>query len=120
SGQSAPAGFARQYTVAGVSVTGTKYLDAELIALAAGIKKGDKIVLHNDPKVAKAIKDLWAQGLFSDIKFLITDVNDDAVVIQIAVVERPRLGGYIFQGINKTQESEIKSKLKLVEMRMVT
>lgn len=103
-----------------ITVTGTKYLDAELIKTVTGLAPGDKIKPTGDPAIAKAIRNLWAQQLFSDVAIYITKVVDNKASLNVAIVERPRLSKITFKGISKGQEAEIKEKLNIVQNRMVT
>lgn len=103
-----------------IKVTGIRYMDADLIITIAGLAVGDRIKLTDDPAIAKAIRNLWEQQLFSDIAINITKITDNKAYLEIAVVERPRLSKFTFKGISKSQESELKEKLNIVQNRMVT
>lgn len=108
------------YTIGDITVSGAKYLDAELIKTVTGLTIGDNIKLTNDPNVSKAIRNLWTQQLFSDIDITITKIENNKVTLNIAIAERPRLSRFSIRGISKTQETEIKEKLMIVQNRMVT
>lgn len=110
----------QELTIGEVIVTGTQYLDPELLVTVTGLQVGDKIKPVDDPTIAKSIKSLWAQQLFSDVAVYIAKVENGKATIEIAIKERPRLSRIVFSGISKTQETEIKDKMKLVQNRMVT
>ena len=61
----------KEYTVAGITVTGIKYLDKKVLIMLSGISVGDNISLPGE-KTGEAIRKLWKQGLFSDIKITVT------------------------------------------------
>lgn len=103
-----------------VTVTGTQYMDPELIKTVSGLAPGDRIRLTDDPGVAKAIRNLWTQQLFSNVAVKISKVVDNKASLVIEVTERPRLSKFSIKGISKSQESEIKEKLNIVQNRMVT
>jgi outer membrane protein insertion porin family len=107
-------------TIGDITITGTKYLDAELLKSVSGLSPGDKIKPENDPGVAKAIKSLWSQQLFSDVGIYITKIEDGKASVEIRIKERPRLATFKITGITKGQESELKDKLTIVPGRMVT
>jgi outer membrane protein insertion porin family len=109
-----------EYTIGGITVSGAQYLDAELVAAASGLTIGDKIRPDYDPSISRAIKTLWKQQLFSDVAINITKIENNKAYLDIAIKERPRLSQVVFVGINKTQETEIKDKLNIVQNRMVT
>jgi outer membrane protein insertion porin family len=109
-----------ELTIGDITVTGTKYLDAELIKSVTGLAPGDKIKLSGDPAISKAIKKLWEQQLFSDVGIYITKIVDNKASLEIAIKERPRLSTFKIVGVSKSQETEIKEKLTIVPGRMIT
>ncbi len=108
------------YIIGGITVTGSDYLDAELLKTISGLSIGDPVKLQGDPGIAKAIRNLWAQQYFSDVQVLIDKVEQNKVYLNIVIKERPRLSRFSIRGISKTQETEIKEKLNIVQNRMVT
>jgi outer membrane protein insertion porin family len=109
-----------ELTIGDITVTGTKYLDADLIKTVTGLAPGDKIKASGDPAIAKAIRSLWTQQLFSNVGIYITKIVDNKASLNIVIVERPRLATFKIIGITKSQETEIKEKLTIVPGRMVT
>ncbi len=110
----------KEYELAGITVTGAKYLDQDLLIAVTNLVIGQKITLPNDDHIAKAIKALWKQELFSNVNITITKKLDDKVFINIAVEERPRLGRYNFRNIKPSEAKELKTKLSLVTNKVVT
>lgn len=112
----------KKYTIADITVSGVQYLDAALLKSISGLNAGQSVTLPDDPEIAKALRNLWDQGLFADIAFNVTRVVDDRVFLDIHVKERPRLAYYEIRGVAKGQQSELKEKLNqnLVKNRMVT
>ena len=108
------------YTIDSIIVSGTKYADGEVIKSITGLAKGDNIKLTNDPAVTKAIRNLWDQKMFADIGVTIAKIEGNKVTLDIAIKELPRLSRFSIRGISKTQETEIKEKLQIVQNRMVT
>lgn len=109
-----------EYTIGGITVTGPKYLDYDLLLAVTGLSVGDKVKLPNDENIAKAIRNLWRQELFSDVRIDITRTVGDKVFLNVNVEERPRLSRYNFRGIKKGEAQELKDKLNLVKSRVVT
>src|SRR5215217_2419106 len=92
----------REYVIGGTTLTGTKYLDKEVIITLSKLIPGERVVLPGEA-TANAIKNLWAQGLFDDIQLDIVKLVEDTVYFDIEVVERPRLGSFEFTGVSKSQ-----------------
>jgi len=110
----------KEYELGGVTISGAKYLDADLILAVTNLSVGQKLHLPNDPAIAKAIKSLWKQELFSNVDVVITRVIDDKVFLDIQVTERPRLSYYKFRNIKTSEAKELKTKLPLVANKVVT
>ena len=56
----------RSYTLAGVTITGTQYYDANIIRSITGLVVGQSIDIPGED-VSKAIRNLWKQGLFANV-----------------------------------------------------
>ncbi|WP_431294290.1 POTRA domain-containing protein [Pedobacter sp. P26] len=100
----------KEYIIGGTTVTGTQYLDKEVLITLSKLTKGDKIVLPGEA-TSDAIKTLWAQGLFDDVKLNIEKFVQDSVYFEIEVVERPRLSSIDLKGIRKSEKTAIQEKL---------
>lgn len=100
----------KEYLVGGISVTGAKYLDKDILIQISKLTKGERITVPGDA-TANAVKFLWAQGLFDDVQ-LNGDIKGDTIYFDIKVVERPRLTRMDFTGMKKGETNDIKEKLK--------
>lgn len=109
-----------KYEIVDIAVSGTKTLDAELLAITSGLQKGDKILLEDDPAIAKAVRKLWDQKMLEDVRVDINKIEGNRVWLLITVVERAKIGTLSIKGVRSTQETELKTKLNLVNERMVT
>ncbi|MCC7029163.1 MAG: outer membrane protein assembly factor [Chitinophagaceae bacterium] len=108
------------YIIGGVKVSGSKYLDDELLISISGLAPGDKIKLPSDPKITKAIQNLWKQNLFSDIEINAERIDGDKIFLDIHITERPRLSKFNFKGIKDNEAKELKEKVNLIKARVVT
>jgi outer membrane protein insertion porin family len=109
----------KEYEIANVSIAGTKHLDANVLKLLSGLSEGDKIQIPGD-KLAKAIENLWKQGLFSDVKLNVVKYQGNYVFLEIALTERPRLHRVSYTGVKKSDIDDIRDKVKLVAGKVVT
>jgi len=110
----------KDYELGGVTVTGMKYLDQDLLIAVTNLVVGQKIRLPNDEAIAKAIRNLWKQELFSNVSVTVSKMIGDKVFLNIAVEERPRLSRYQFRGIKSSEAKELKEKLGLVKGKVIT
>ena len=109
-----------EYVIGGITLSGSKYLDEELLISISGLSPGDKIKLPNDPSISKAIQNLWKQNLFADIEINQTHIQGDKIFLDIHISERPRLSRYNFKGIKDADAKEIKEKIGLVKSKVIT
>ena len=109
----------REYTIAGIQVTGTTY-DTAIVKSISGLQVGDKINIPGGDQFSKAIMNLWRQRLFSNVQIYITRLEEDRIWIEINVQERPRLANFKFVGIKKSEQDEITGKIGLVKSTIIT
>ncbi len=110
----------KEYELAGITVSGAKYLDQDLLIAVTNLSVGQKLRLPNDENIAKAIRSLWKQELFSNVEITITKYIEDKVFINIAVEERPRLSRYNFRNIKPAEAKDLKTRVSLVANKVVT
>jgi len=103
----------REYEIGGITVSGASNFDTEAVILFTGLSIGDRLQIPGD-RIAKAIKNLWSQDLFSDIKMRVADVRAGNIVyLNIELTERPRLSRYKFTGIKKSDADNIRETISL-------
>ncbi|MEI6884963.1 MAG: POTRA domain-containing protein [Bacteroidota bacterium] len=109
----------KEYTLGGVTVSGVRFLDANVLIMLSGLTVGEKIKVPSD-KITSAVRKLWEQGLFEDIQISVTKIVDNQVFLDIMLKERPRLSKFQFNGIKKSDADEIREKIRLVKGEYVT
>ena len=110
----------KEYTIAGVSITGIHHLDTSIVSSISGIQVGDKIMIPGSDVFAKSIQNLWRQKLFSNVQIYITKIEGDRIWIEINVAERPRLGNFKFVGVKKSEAEELQGKMALTKQVIIT
>ncbi len=110
----------KEYTIAGIQLTGVKYLDTSIVLSIANVQVGDKVLIPGGDLFSKAIQNLWRQKLFSDVEIYITKVQEDKIWLEIVVTERPRLGNFKFVGVKKSEEEDLLGKVGLVKSTIIT
>src|SRR4051812_16684268 len=110
----------KEYTIAGITLTGVHFLDTSIVLSIANLQVGDKVVLPGGDLFSKAIQNLWRQKLFSDIQIFIVKVQDDNIWIELLVAERPRLGNFKFEGVKKSEEEYLTTKTALLKSTIIT
>jgi outer membrane protein insertion porin family len=110
----------KEYTIAGISITGIHHLDTSIVFSISSLAAGDKFMHPGEDIFAKAINNLWRQRLFSSIQVLVTRVENEKVWIEINLQERPRLGNFKFLGLTKSEIDDIQGKLNLAKQTIIT
>ena len=106
------------YTLGGLTVLGADFTDVQAIKLFSALQIGQEITIPGE-EITRAIRNLWAQDLFSDISVELAEVRDDRAYIVIRVDELPRLTRYTFQGVSRSEQETLKGKIELLTGRVV-
>lgn len=107
------------YVIGGVVITGTKYLDENVLISISGLTVGDSLEVPSE-RTSDAIKNLWKQGLFSDIQILVQRIQGKTIFLELKLTERPRLSSFKFNGVSKSDADKIRDKIKLERDKVVT
>jgi outer membrane protein insertion porin family len=109
-----------RYEIGGVTVSGTRFLDEQVLINLSGLIVGDTIDIPGE-KISKAIQTLWKQGLFSDIKIKIVRVENERVFLDLELSEKPRLSKFTFsKGVSKSEADKIREKIHLERDKVIT
>jgi outer membrane protein insertion porin family len=111
---------AKEYIIGGITVTGTKRYDQQLLISIAGINVGDKVMIPGGDNFSKALNNLWNQHLFSNAQIYFTKLEGNKLFVEIHVTERPALSKYFIRGVPKSQADELKGKIGMIPGRVVT
>jgi outer membrane protein insertion porin family len=112
-------GKPKDYILGPIEVESTE-TDKNVIRLLSGLTSGEKVQIPGD-KMSEAIKNLWKQGLFEDVKIYLTKTIGDQAFLKIVVVEKPKLSKFSFRGkVKKNDADEIRGKIRLVREKVVT
>jgi outer membrane protein insertion porin family len=110
----------KEYTIAGITTSGSVTFDSALLISITGLAIGDKVFLPGGDLFGKAINSIWRQQYFDDATIYITRVDGRDIYIEIAVKERARLGSFFLRGVRKGEEDELKEKMGLTPNKVIT
>ncbi|MEY3405012.1 MAG: hypothetical protein RL161_442, partial [Bacteroidota bacterium] len=108
----------KEYTIAGIDVTGLNVLDKNAMISLTGLKIGDKVKIPGD-KISAGVRKLWKHGLVGDVSIGVDRIEGNNVYLMVQLAERPRLSEFYFTGINKSRQTAIKEEIKLIRGRIV-
>lgn len=109
----------KDYNIANIKVSGTKFLDAGALVSLSGLRLGMKIKIPGEA-LPNAIKKLWKQGILGDVQISIEKIEGDNVYLHYILTERPKLSRLIITGVRKGEVSTLTEKLGVIKGKIVT
>ncbi|MCD6557236.1 MAG: outer membrane protein assembly factor BamA [Bacteroidales bacterium] len=109
----------QEYEIAGIQTKGIRYLDNTALIHVTGLSVGQKVMIPGD-EITYAIKKLWEQKMFSDVKIYSVKTEGNKIWLEISLEERPRLSEVKYYGIKNSDQEELNDKLNLVKGRQIT
>ncbi len=103
----------KAYEIADITVSGVEdvYQEEVLISLS-GLKTGKTITVPGDD-ITDVIEKFWSQGLFEDVKITATKIESGKIWLDIYLQARPRLSGFLINGISKSETQDLLEKLNI-------
>lgn len=109
----------QEFEVMGIDVSGTKIVDKNAIRLLSGIEVGSRITIPG-ASISDAIKNMWKQGLFSDISVYYDKIEGDRIWLRFDVKEQPRMSRFQFRGVSKSEADDLREQIKLYKEKIIT
>jgi outer membrane protein insertion porin family len=101
----------REYEIAAIRVSGSKFLDPGALISLSGLRQGDKIKIPG-MQLSDAIRKLWKQGIVGDIQILIDKFENEKVFLNIQLTERPKISRFFFAGdVRKGEQQTLGDKV---------
>ncbi len=94
--------------IMGINVTGNQTSDPSVIIMSAGLREGEEVVWED---IQQAVRQLWALGIFSDIRILLDHQTPGGVILNIQVGEYPRLEKVEIQGNKKIKKEDLEKEI---------
>ncbi len=109
----------KQYEIGPIIVEGADNYDHQAIKLIAGLRQGQTIYIPGE-QISKAIKNLWAEGIFSDVEIYADKEVAGVIYLTIKVTPRPKLSRFRFVGVNKRDADKIREEIQLYSGKTIT
>ncbi|WP_321333634.1 outer membrane protein assembly factor BamA [uncultured Bacteroides sp.] len=112
-------GTPKKYEIGGIKVSGVKnYEDYVLIGLS-GLSVGQTITVPGD-EITQAIKRYWHHGLFSNVSITAEKIEGNKIFLNISLTQRPRISEIHYNGVKKSERTDLETKLGLVKGSQIT
>lgn len=99
----------QKFKISNIRIEGNVRADSAIIILNSGLRPGEEITADN---IQKAVKNLWALKLFSDIKIFVEKQTYRGLDLLIRLEEFPRLDGWTITGNNKLKKKHIDAEIR--------
>ncbi len=109
----------KEYEIAGITVSGIKYLDENALKVLSGLSVGEKVKVPGE-KFTKAIENLWKQGLLTDVKIVAKRIEGKLIFIELQLQEKPRLSKFAFNGVRKGQADKLRETMQLSKGKVLS
>lgn len=109
----------KEYEIGPIRIEGADNYDHQAIKLIAGLRQGQNINIPGE-KIAKAIQNLWNEGIFSDVEIYADKEVAGIIYLVIAVTPRPKLSRFKFKGVNKREADKIREEISLYSGKTIT
>jgi outer membrane protein insertion porin family len=109
----------KEYELGPIRVYGADNYDHQAIRLIAGLRQGQPIKLPSE-QINTAIKNLWSEGLFSDIAIYAEKEIAGVVYLIIDLRPRPKLSRFKFKGVSKREADKIREEISLFSGKTIT
>ena len=105
---------ASDYIVDGIIIDGVKEYDESVLLGISGLYVGQQISFPKaDNAITQAIKNFWAQGLFSDVSISADSIKGKKIYLRIYLAALPRISVLNFYGIKKSEREDLEEKCGL-------
>ncbi len=109
----------KEYVIVDLQIKGVKYLNANHLKNISGLRVGQKIEIPSQ-ELSEAVRNYWNHGLFSDVKIIVSKIEEKQVWLEIYLQERPRLSELKINGIRKGEQNDLKETIGLKPGNQVT
>jgi outer membrane protein insertion porin family len=109
----------KEYEIAEITTTGSKYYDGNSMISLSGLRVGDRIKVPGDA-VTSAIKKLMGQGILEEVEIDALKIEGDKIWLNMVIKERPRLFKLQYTGIKKGEQETLNDKVKAYKGKIVT
>lgn len=103
--------------ILGLSVTGNETSEPVVIKMSSGLKEGQEIMWED---VQRAVRQLWALRIFSDIQILLDRRTADGLFLTIKVEEFPKLDRLVIEGNKKIKKDDVEKEVGFFRGQVVS
>ena len=108
----------KEYTLAGVEVSGKVSFNEQTVITFTGLEIGSKIRVPGE-EISLAITKLWKLGLFNDVNFYVKKIEGDAIFLELELFELTKLNKVRVKDVKKGKKEDIIKETELTKGKVV-
>ena len=112
-------GTTKRYEIADIEVTGIDENNRKVLINFSGLAVGQRIQVPGN-EITEAMKRLWKDGLFSNIKVSATKIQGDRIWLKIELTQSPKVKDIQYYGIKKGEQNDIEEKIGILRGDNIT
>ncbi|MBP3773916.1 MAG: outer membrane protein assembly factor BamA [Bacteroidaceae bacterium] len=102
------------YVIDGIVIDGVKEYDQNVLLGISGLSIGQTVTIPKaENAITTAIRNFWAQGLFSDVSISADSIKGDRIYLHVFLAALPRISNIEFTGVKKTEREDLEGKIGL-------
>ena len=109
----------KRYILGGISVVGNETISEQSILIFSGMNSGQRLKIPGD-KLSSSIKRLWSSKLFSNVDVYVTQIDGDAIYLEINVKELDKVGNVTITGLKKSKTDDLRKEIEFQTGSMLT
>jgi len=109
----------KEYVIADISVTGAESYEKSIIIGFSELSVGQKITVPGDD-MTNVVKRFWKQGLFSDVKVLVSKIEGDKIWITLDLKQRPKVSEIRYDGAKKSDIDDFETMIGITKGNQIT
>ena len=108
----------KEYTLAGVEVTGKVSFNEQTVITFTGLEIGSKIRIPGE-EISLAITKLWKLGMFNDVNFYVKKIEGESIYLELELYELPKLNEVKIKGVKKGKKEDVIKETELTKGKVV-
>ncbi len=112
-------GTPKRYEIANITVSGSGMFDEKSLIGLSGLSVGQRISVPGT-EISDAMKRLWRNGLFSNVRILASKIVEDKIYLEIDLTQNPKIKEIAYHGLKKGETDDIEEKIGLIKGSQIT
>ena len=109
----------QRYVLGGLTVTGVKNFDEELLKHISGLTVGETYEVPGQD-ITEAVRRYWSQKLFSNVQIFADSIVGEKIYLQVKLTAQPRISSINYSGVKKSEREDCEKLIGLQVGNQIT